>query len=361
MVNGKVIAIDARMIEMSGIGTYIQHLMGKGIYDYAVGNPDIIRKYDKNVRIIPFNAPIYKVKEQLCFPVKEIDNAEIDIMHFPHYNVPLVYRGRYVVTVHDLTHIVLPEFLGSRLKYLYAERLMKRALNNADHVFTVSENSKEDIINYFGIESNKISITYNAIDADFTKEARSKIDYLYSKYNIPRNKNKILYVGNIKPHKNLQTLLSAFARMKEDNVLILVGKAFNSVSLVDLENKVGGGTADRVIYTGQVNKKELIDLYNLADVFAFPSLYEGFGIPPLEAMACGTPVVAANNSSIPEVVGDAALLVNGRDEKAFADALEKVLSNKDVSNELITRGFERCNHFFWDDTVKEVKRQLSVL
>ena len=151
MINGKTIGIDARMIEMSGIGTYIQHLMGVGIYDCALGKEEEIRKYDTEVRIIPYNAPIYSPKEQIGFPNKEVKAARIDIMHFPHYNVPISYRGKYVTTVHDLTHIVLPEFLGSKVKYIYAKFLMNQALKRASHIFTVSENSQKDIKKYFDI------------------------------------------------------------------------------------------------------------------------------------------------------------------------------------------------------------------
>lgn len=176
MINGKTIGIDARMIEMSGIGTYIQHLMGVGIYDYALGKEGEIRRYDSDVKVIPYDAPIYSPKEQLGFPNKAVKLAGIDIMHFPHYNVPISYRGKYVTTVHDLTHIVLPEFLGGKAKYLYAKFLMSQALRRASHIFTVSENSKKDIKKYFNIADDKISITYDAIDTDFQVKDKTEMN-----------------------------------------------------------------------------------------------------------------------------------------------------------------------------------------
>ena len=358
MINGKTIGIDARMIEMSGIGTYIQHLMDQGIYDYAVGSEEQIRKYDKSVKVIPFDANIYKLKEQLNFPNRQIKKAGIDIMHFPHYNVPVSYRGRYMVTVHDLTHIIFPEFLGRRIKYVYAKALMKQAVRRAEHVFTVSNNSKEDIIKYFGVPENKISITYNAIDDSFTEKAEADYEYLYNKYNIPRTSKILLYVGNLKPHKNLVTLLRAAADLRDEDIaVVLAGKAFKDSDLEQQERQMG--IREKVIHTGLVSKEELIDLYNLADIFVFPSLYEGFGIPPLEAMACGTPVIAANNSSIPEVVGDAAVLFDATDKDELVRAIRKTLGSTDLQKELIKNGYSRVKAFSWNDTVEIIKSTIA--
>ncbi len=349
MINGKTIGIDARMIEMSGIGTYIQHLMGHGIYDYALGKEDEIRRYDSDVKVIPYDAPIYSPKEQLRFPNKAVRAAGIDIMHFPHYNVPISYREKYVTTVHDLTHIVLPEFLGGKAKYLYAKFLMRQALRRASHIFTVSENSKKDIQKYFDIQDDKISITYNAIDDDFRVKDKTEIEYLYNKYSIPRDKKLLLYVGNLKPHKNLSALLKAMKELNRDDVyLLLVGKAFKSIDLDEQENQMG--IKDRVIHTGMVSKEELIDLYNLADLFVFPSLYEGFGIPPLEAMACGTPVIAADNSSIPEVCGDAAVYFDGRNENRIKCVIEEIIGDDMLASELVAHGLLRARYFDWKKT-----------
>lgn len=359
MINGKIIAIDARMIEMSGIGTYIQHLMGQGIYDYAFGKEEEIRKYDKEVKVIPYDAPIYSPKEQIGFPDKEAKKSGIQLVHFPHYNVSISYHGDFVVTVHDLTHIILPEFLGNKLKYFYAKFLMSYALKKSKHIFTVSENSKKDIIELFKINPEKISITYNAVDSDFKQKNRDEIEYLYEKYQIPRKKKLLMYVGNLKPHKNLSRLIEAFSKLenREDCRLLLVGKAFTSTDLESEEKRLGIG--NYVIHTGMVKKEELIDFYNLATLFVFPSLYEGFGIPTLEAMACGTPVIAANNSSIPEVVGDAAVLFDATSTDEIARAIDKVLNNRNIASDLIDAGNERVKCFNWNNSVDVVKIQLE--
>lgn len=357
MINGRRIGIDARMIEMSGIGTYIQHLMNRGIYDCAVGKEEEIRKYDPVIDVIPFDAKIYGLKEQFLFPEREVRKAGIDLMHFPHYDVPLKYQGRYVVTVHDLTHIVFPEFLGKRIKYLYAKLLMSHALHNAEHVFTVSEYSRQDIVKHFHVPEEAISITCNAVDDDFAVKPSEETAYLYESYGIKKDWKKLLFVGNLKPHKNLSTLLKALQLLDEDTVLLLVGKAFDIASMSALEQSMG--ISSRVIHTGLVSKQELVDFYNLADVFVFPSLYEGFGIPPLEAMACGTPVIASNCSSIPEVTGDAAVLFDADNPVQLADEIRRVLSDNRLYKDLQEKGLKRCRYFSWNSSAETIRSVLS--
>lgn len=361
MIDGRIIAIDARMIEMSGIGTYIQHLMNQGIYDIAIGNKKEIRKYDKNVAIIPFDASIYGIKEQIAFPQKKLKNMNVEIVHFPHYNVPYFYQGEIVVTVHDLTHIILPEMLGSKIKYLYAKTLMGNALRKASHIFTVSENSKNDIKKYFNIGKKEISVTYNAIDNSFCQKPKKSILYLYDKFGIPCNKKIILYIGNLKPHKNIKSLFQAYKKCKcyKDSIIVLAGKAFSSVNIKEIE--IEYGILGKVFYTGIISHKDLVNLYNLSDLFVFPSLYEGFGIPPLEAMACGLPVICSNTSSLPEVVGDAALQFDPYNIDEITYSIDKVLGSEKVQQELLKKGLERCHFFKWDDSVKTIRETLQGL
>ena len=339
------IAIDARMIQMSGIGTYIKALMGHGIYDIALGDGNDILKYDANVKVINYSDKIYGAGEQLHFPFKELRKSGADLLHVPHYNVPVFYRGKLAVTVHDLTHLVLPQFLPNKAAYLYAKFLIGYAVRKAEVVFTVSENSKRDILRFYNIPEDKIAVVYNAVDSRFVHRDREDVSYLFDKYNIPRDKKVIMYVGNLKPHKNLPRLLEAYSKMngREDTCLVLVGKAFDSEDLTPQIKALG--IEDSVIKTGIIVDNELVDFYNLADLFVFPSLYEGFGIPPLEAMACGTPVVCSNNSSLPEVVGDAAYMFDPYDEKQIRDAMEKVLGDDSLAQSLVERGYKRVKLF----------------
>lgn len=355
LVNGKKIAIDARMIECSGIGTYIQHLLGNGLYDVAIGNESLIRKYDKDVSVIGFQSSIYGIKGQFFFPVWKLKKAGVKMIHFPHYNVPFLCSIPFVVTVHDLIHFVYPEFLGNKIKLMYASFLMKNALKKSKHIFTVSKYSKNDIERYFNVNRNKITVTYNAVDRDFCVERKEEYQYLYKKYCISSEKKVLLYVGNMKPHKNLKSLLKAFAMMESRNkvILMLAGKAFKGEDTLEkIEKELD--IKQYVVHTGYIDKKELIDLYNLADLFIFPSLYEGFGLPPLEAMACGTPVICSNTSSLPEIVGNAAVKVDPESADKISEEIEKLLFNEQMMKKFSELGLQKVKEYSWSENVKLV-------
>lgn len=359
MINGKRIAIDARMIEMSGIGTYIQHLMGKGIYDIALGDEKLIRKYDQTVKVIPFYENIYSPGEQLRFPYKKLKEEKIDLIHFPHYNVPFFYHGRYVVTVHDLIHLKYPQYLKNNVARVYARALMKHAVNHADQILTVSECSRKDLMDYFDIPEKKITVTYNAADQRFCVQTSEEILAFKRKYHLDENKKIILYVGNLKPHKNLNILLEAYARLKDqsDFLLILAGKSFDRNQIRESEEKLGINHG--ILTTGPVDNETLVSLYNAADIFVMPSLYEGFGIPPLEAMACGTPVICSDTSSLPEVVGDAAILFDPLDADGLAEDIERLSSDAELYKNLIKKGFDQVKKFDWNTTVSETKKVIN--
>lgn len=349
------IAIDARMIQMSGIGTYIKTLMGQGIYDIALGDKADIHRVDDSVSVIAYEDKIYGISEQLHFPGRELKKSGADMLHVPHYNVPVFYRGRLAVTIHDLTHLVLPEFLPNKFAYIYAKLMLGYAVRKAEVIFTVSENSKKDIMRFFKVREDKIAVVYNAVDSKFKVKERSEVEYLIDKYKLPHDKKVIMYVGNLKQHKNLGRLLEAYAKMngKDDTCLVLVGKAFDSEDLTPKIKELG--IENNVIRTGIIVDEELVDFYNLADLFVFPSLYEGFGIPPLEAMACGTPVVCSDNSSLPEVVGDAAYTFNPYDTDMIRQAMEKVLSDEELAASLVKKGYERVKIFTPENVINRTK------
>lgn len=221
------VAIDARMYNMSGIGTYIQNLIKQGLYDIALGKKEELEnvKIDKKVE---FNSGIYGIKEQLKFPYKELKKLKPDVLHVPHYNVPIFYKGDMVVTIHDLTHLVYSEFLGSKLKTIYAKMMMKFAVKKAKIILTVSENTKKDLIKYFKVDENKIKVTYLGVKDELEEKPKEDIEYLYKKFDIPKDKKLLMYVGNLKPHKNLENLLISFSKMNnaKDCQLLLVRKGF---------------------------------------------------------------------------------------------------------------------------------------
>lgn len=296
------IAVDARMIKMSGIGTYIQNLMKNGCYDIALGIKEEINSIDKNMQVVDFNSPIYGIKEQFKFPYKKLKKQKPDVLHVPHYNVPIFYRGKMIVTIHDLTHLILTEFLPNKFAFVYAKCMIWIALKKAEKVITVSQNTKNDILKMFKVKPEKIQVIHNGVGKEFIKKDRKEIAYLYEKFNIDKSKKIIMYVGNLKPHKNLERFLEAYSKIKnrEETQLVLVGKAFENYNILD-DRKRQLGIQKNVIHTGIVSQEELVDLYNLADLYVLPSLYEGFGLPIIEALACGTPVICSDNSSMPEV------------------------------------------------------------
>lgn len=222
------VAIDARMYKMSGIGTYIQNLIKNNCYQIALGNEKELENIQELEEIIGFDAPIYGIKEQLKFPYKKLKELNPDILHIPHYNVPIFYRGDMAVTIHDLTHLVYSEFFGSKIKVLYAKIMMKIAIKKARVILTVSENTKRDIIKYFKVDKNKIKVTYLGLKEELIEKPKEEVEYLYSKLEIPRDKKLLMYVGNLKPHKNLERLLIAFSKLEnnEDYRLLLVRKSF---------------------------------------------------------------------------------------------------------------------------------------
>ena len=198
------IAVDARMISMSGIGTYIQNLMKYGCYDIALGNKEDISKFSNKVQTIKFDSPIYGIKEQLKFPYKKLKKMKPDLLHVPHYNVPIFYKGKMIVTIHDLTHLIYPEFLPNKFAYYYAKFMIWIALKKACKIITVSENTKKDILERFKVNPDKIEVIYNAVGKEFIKKDKKNITYLYKKFDIPKDKKILMYVGNLKPHKNLE-------------------------------------------------------------------------------------------------------------------------------------------------------------
>ncbi len=358
LVTKPKVAVDARMINMSGIGTYIRNLMKSDCYQIALGNKEEIKELNKidDNSIIDFNTKIYGIKEQLKFPYKKLRKLKPSVLHVPHYNVPLFYRGKMITTIHDLTHLVLPEFLPNKFAKFYAKFMMKVAIKKSEKIITVSENTKKDIIKYFKVNPNKIEVIYNGVSNDFCIKDKKEINYLYKKFNIPKDKKLLLYVGNLKPHKNLNRLLEAFSKIKniDDYRLILVGKTFDhQINLVKEEKDL---LIDKyVIHTGIVSSKEIIDLYNLVDLFIFPSLYEGFGLPVIESLACGTNVICSNNSSLPEVGGKLVDYFDPYDVNDIKNKIEKninkTLDYKKVSNWI--------NQFDWITCSNEFKKIIN--
>ena len=342
-------AIDARMISKSGIGAYIRHIMGGVGYDFAIGRKGELQAIWPGDRVIPFECPNYSIKEQLFFPYRKLRAAKIDVLHVPHLNIPILYRGRLVVTIHDLTHLKFPQFLPGKLHRLYFKFMFWLACRKASKILTVSENTKRDIIDRFNIAPNKITVTPLAAGEEFVRRDKSDVSYLREKYGIPADKKIILYVGNLLPHKNLSALLKALELLENECCLVIAGKIFEGRLKLDLNRQ-------SIIRAGFVTPQELVDFYNLADVLALPSLYEGFGLPVLEAFACGTPVACSRASSLPEAGGEYAFYFDPLNERDIAEKILEAINAKQEPQELRNYALQ----FSWEKTAKQVADAISI-
>jgi glycosyltransferase involved in cell wall biosynthesis len=248
--------------------------------------------------------------------------------------------------------------LPSRFGYAYARAALWIATHRAARVLTVSEASKRDILQYFHIPESRIDVIYNAIDDRFWQPPDAEnMERVRQRYQL--NAPFILYAGNIKPHKNLERLIEAFHLLRQDAgmkdvQLLIIGDEISKYAT--LRRAVHRHKLHKhVRFFGFVPHETLVALYRLADVFVFPSLYEGFGLPPLEAMASGTPVVTSNVSSLPEIVGDAALLIDPHEPEAIADAIRRVLTESDLRVSLSIRGLVRAREFSWERSIRRVR------
>ncbi len=255
-----------------------------------------------------------------------------------------------VITVHDIVAFLFPQ--GHDKKAVLLERLtLKHALRKAAKIMVVSRNTKADLIKLFDIPENDIVIAPCSASARFTKISdQAKLEKARKKYKLP--KTFLLGVGTLSPRKNFTRFIQAFDRLAPDNPdvdLVIVGnKGWNFDDVLKQANQ------DRVHLIGYVDNDELVALYNLAKVFVFPSLYEGFGIPPLEAMSCGCPVVTSNISSLPEVVGDSALLIDPYSTEEIAGAIGTLLANPDLHQELSRKGLRQATKFSWESSAKKL-------
>jgi glycosyltransferase involved in cell wall biosynthesis len=363
------IAIDARKLHDFGIGTYIRNLLIQlGRIDTETDYLLLCRSRDStiaseigpNFRCVTERSTPYSVGEQIHIPMT-LRREHADLFHEPHYVLPPLIHCRSVVTIHDCIHLMFPQYLPNRLAYAYARGAIWAAARRSDRILTVSETSKSDILRRFNVPADKITVIYNAIDDRLrippTEEEVARVRERYQ-----LDDQFVLYVGNIKPHKNLERLIDAFDRLRRSGLdhlkLLILGDEITKYQ--GLRRAVHQHKLHKhVRFLGFVPIETLAVLYRLASLFVFPSLYEGFGLPPLEAMACGTPVVTSNASSMPEVVGEAAFLVDPYDADSIADGMRQVLTNAGLRATLVERGFERAKMYSWERSVRRIREIYS--
>lgn len=358
-----VVGFDARMLRpnASGVGTYILGIL-EGFrriefpsnLEIAVFGPESCRAtlpQLEMLRFIPCEIPPLSIQEQIQLP-GFLKRHDIHFLHCPHFNVPLFYRGRLIVTIHDLIPLRIPQ--ASSIVHRMAFRtLCLKGCAKADAVIASSRYTQSDL-EALGVPGEKIHVIPLGVRTLPEVTYQTQLAVL-SKYGI--TSPFLLYVGNLKPHKNSAFLLSLQQALRDDIPgiqLVLVGRLDRRYKELTIALK--GSEARGVHLLGYLPSDELAALVRSASVFLFPSLYEGFGVPPLEAMLCGTPVVASNCTSIPEVLGDAAILLDPTSTPDWKAAVHQLISNPQYRQEMIEKGQRRAKIFSWAATAEKIAR-----
>lgn len=366
--NKKRIGIDARFYGPvgKGLGRYTKEIVDNILrmdseHFYVIflspENYDLFSSENKNVKKVLVKSRWYSFAEQVFFPW-QIYKEKLDLMHFTHFNVPIFNPVNFVVTIHDL---ILTRFSTQRatllpplyykIKYLGYKFVISRAISKAKKIIAVSEFTKKDLEKKFKVKKDKIEVIYEGVsDLNLYNDENNDSDKKVLKsYNIG-DIRYLLYVGNAYPHKNLEGLLDVFKKIKKDFpsiLLVLVGKEDYFYKRLKKHAQSLNLSTDDVIFADYVPDKELASLYRNALAYVFPSLYEGFGLPPLEAMSYNCPVVSSNQASLPEILGDSALYFDPYSNIDVYEKIKKIIKNKHLRKELAEKGKTQINQYTW--------------
>jgi glycosyltransferase involved in cell wall biosynthesis len=353
--------------QRAGIGRYTRGLVAalaeldrENQYTlFCAGTRPPRRKWPANfhVRITGIPAPWLTLAwHRLHLPMAAEQVAgECDVFHSPDFTLPPLRRAKGVVTVHDLSFLRLPQCADPGLR-AYLEQAVPNAVAKADRVLADSTNTRDDLVELLSVPPEKISVVPAGVEPWFRQvHDPAKLAEARALYNLPEW--FILSVGTLEPRKNFVRLVAAYAQLRRHtglpHELVIAGRPGWMYREI-YDQVTAEGLDELVQFPGYVADEDLPALYTLADLMVFPSLYEGFGIPPLEAMACRTPVVAGNNSSLPEAVGSAALLVDSEDVDAMADAMARVLGNASLKTRLIELGEAQAARFTWQEAAQKL-------
>ena len=351
--------------DFTGIGRYVYELISNLVkldrkHEYVVFmNAAEYKQFEptsKRISKVLVHAKHYSLAEQLGF-WRAISRQKLDVMHFTHFNSPILYRGKSVVTIHDLTLSFFPGKKMNSAFYRFAYNVVLRnSVRHANRVIAVSQNTKKDLMEELGTASSKVEVVYEGVNENFSPKFKAEdVENLKRKYGITRD--YMLYTGVWRSHKNLVNLIRALKMLQGDEgfepLLVITGEEdpyYPEVKRTVMEL----GLEHQVIYTGLVSEEELVSLYQGAHLYVFPSLYEGFGLPPLEAMRCGVPVVASKSSCIPEVCGeDNAVYFDPYDPEDLANALRKTWMDVPLRETLRANGLKHSRRFSWEKMAEE--------
>jgi glycosyltransferase involved in cell wall biosynthesis len=352
------IALDARKLFDGGIGTYIRNLLQalatrpEHRWTALVDPSDVGRvKWRENVQEVPVRAGKYSLAEHWVIP-GAARRASAELLHAPHYTLPLLWNGPSVVTIHDLIHVRYPHFfpVGAAV---YAKAMASMAARRARIVIVDSRHTSDDIQEFLAISKDKIRVIPLGVSESFGPRTTAEVEAFRRQYELP--KDYLLYVGARRRHKNLELLLQALAAIPAGKrpPLVLSGEPWTAETA--LASLAATLSLQRDVYFAgdPENDDTLALLYSGATLYVQPSLSEGFGLPPLEAMACGVPVLSSTGGSLPEAVGDAAVLLEPRDPDRWADAILTLLGDASQRSDLATRGRQRAREFTWQRTAAE--------
>lgn len=354
------IGLDTRMLYNTGIGNYLKGVI-QSWDERSVQAPalTLFGPADNwtsklKFKTVPFDSKIYSIREQACYLSRV---KQCRLWHAPHYNIPFLKPNyvKLVVTVHDLIHWVFKNQFYSKLQQQYVSVMMRRVVQTSDHIIAVSNKTRDDLIQYFKADGKKISVIYEAARPIFKKiEDASRIKQARERHGIPEK--YFLFVGSLKPHKNILWLTRVFKRLRREGkiraFLVLAGKK-DRVYPAGYEELSRLQDGDGILHRPFIYDDDLVALYNGTLSLVHPSLYEGFGLTLLEAMKCGTPVIASRVASIPEVTGDAAILFDSMDELQLEKALVQMESHETLRSRYIEKGFVQAAKFNWDQTAEQ--------
>lgn len=362
------IGIDARKVRDFGIGVYVSNLI-RGLArieaeQEAAANQEaapneyvlFVRPEDRdfavdlpaNFRCVVERSPVYSLRE-IGMMTWRIWRSRLDLYHATHYVLPAIVPCPTVVTIHDIIHLLYPGFLPSRAASLYAQRMFRHSVNRADRIIAVSQNTSSDVLDYFDIPEEKIKVVYNGVEDHF-RQLLSAEELGARLKDVGVRQPYLLFVGNPKPHKNLNRVIKAYARARSragfEAPLVCVGaRPGSDFKLERRARQLGVG--DHVQLVGHVPARALPALYQGASLFLYPTLYEGFGLPVVEAMASRAPVITSNTSSLKEIARGYAELVNPLEVEEIARAIERCMMDRDHARQLADRAASRAAGFQW--------------
>lgn len=355
-----MISIDARMLRESGIGTYLQNLIPRlidsrtGARFQVLGGDelaDFAWAAHERVQVAPATSPIYSIREQVELPWRR--DPEADLFWSPHYNVPVLAGGRRLVTIHDVFHLARPELVKRAHQRAYAH-LMFRVASRADGIIFDSRFTADEFRRLVGARAGAAEVIHPGVDESWFGPSEGEA---------PHDRPYLLFAGNVKPHKNVRGLLRAFGLVRDriPHDLVIVGRRDGFIHGDPRVMDDAAAFAGRVRFTGWLELEAVQRYFAGADALVFPSLYEGFGLPPLEAMAAGCPVISSDAASLPEACGDAALYCDARRPEAMASAILKLLGDEGLRSELRARGRARARRFTWERCAAETGQMMDTI